>query len=111
MLLRRFLPLSSACLLCVVLATALGCERRPPASRADTVMPPPENRPVSAQSNESASGWPEEAGVALLVQGETRDEAIVLFPAAADSGAAAYLDTLGYRGAEVTLLGRGGARV
>lgn len=111
MLLRRFLPLSSACLLCVVLATALGCERRPPASRADTVMPPPENRPVSAQSNESASGWPEEAGVALLVQGETRDEAIVLFPAAADSGAAAYLDTLGYRGAEVTLLGRGGARL
>ena len=111
MLLRRFFPPPSACLLCVVLVTALGCERRSPASRADTVMPQPENRPASAQSNGSRSGWPTEAGVALLVQGETRDEAIVLFPAAADSGAAAYLDTLGYRGAEVTLFGRGGARL
>ena len=76
MLLRRFLPPSSACLLCVALVTALGCERRSPASRTDTVMPQPETRPASARSNGSASGWPEAAGVALLVQGETRDEAL-----------------------------------
>jgi len=111
MLLRRFLLSCSTCLLCVVVVTALGCERRAPASRADTVLSHPETPPSSAQSNGSASGWPEAAGVALLVQGETRDEAIVLFPVAADSGAAAYLDTLGYRGAQVTLFGRGGARL
>ena len=111
MLLRRLLPPLYISLLGVLLANAAGCERRTPASRADTVTLQPEIRPASTPSNESASGWPAAAGSALLIQGETRDEAIVLFPAATDSGAVAHFDTLGYRGAEVTLFGRGGARL
>lgn len=106
-------PHPSLCvsLLCVLLANAVGCERRAPASRTDTLTHQPEIRPTSAPSDERAPGWPEAAGSALLVQGETRDEAIVLFPAATDSGATARFDTLGYRGAEITLFGRGGARL
>lgn len=111
MLLRRLHPPPTACLLCAVLASIAGCERRTPASRADSVVLQPENHVVAAPSNGHASGWPEGAGAALLVQGETRNEAIVLFPTAIDSGATAYFDTLGYRGAEVTLFGRGGARL
>ena len=57
------------------------------------------------------SGWIRSAGPALLVQGETRDEAIVLFPRDNDSAAADQLGLLGNQGAGVTLFGRGGARL
>ena len=104
-------PPSCVPLLCLLLATTAGCERGTPASRADTVTLQPEIQALSSARSESTSGWPQGAGSALLIQGETRDEAIVLLPEPADSGAAAHFDTLGYRGAEVTLLGRGGARL
>lgn len=111
MLFRRCLPPLSASFLCAVLAVITGCERRPPASRTDTLVQKPENHAMSAPGNGNESGWPEAAGAALLVQGETRNEAIVLYPAAVDSGAMARFDTLGYNGAEVSLFGRGGARL
>jgi hypothetical protein len=110
MLLRRFLPLVRVPLLCVLLASAMGCERRTPASRADTAVLQPVIPPAAMPSNGSASGWPLAAGPALLIQGETREEAIVLL-SVSDSGVVARFDTLGYRRAEVTLFGRGGARL
>ena len=97
-------------LVCVLLASAVGCDRRAPASRADTVTLQPVIPPVSIPRNGSSSGWPEAAGPALLIQGETRDEAIVLL-SVSDSGLVARFDTLGHRRAEVTLFGRGGARL
>lgn len=64
---------------------------------------------VSARRN--ASGWNPAAGPALLVQGPTRDEAIVLWPTAEDSTAVLELDSASAHRVPVTLLGRGGARI
>ena len=47
----------------------------------------------------------------MFVQGETRDEAIVLLPTEGDSAAAARLSVLGNQGTGVVLFGRGGARL
>jgi hypothetical protein len=47
----------------------------------------------------------------LLLQGETRDEAIVLLPAEADSVAIERLETTNGQSAEAALFGRGGIRL
>ena len=110
MLPRPTVSTSHLSLLCLVIALG-GCERHTAASRADTVTLQPENRATPAPSTESASAWPAAAGAALFVQGETRDEAIVLFPDATDSVATSVLNTLQYRAAGVALFGRGGAQL
>ncbi len=85
------------------------CERRPVASRADSVAPAAVASSDSAAQRRVASGWDAAAGPVLLVQGPTREEAIALFPTADDSDAVAQLDSASMRQLPVTLIGRGGA--
>jgi hypothetical protein len=64
----------------------------------------------SVAARRRTNGWNLTAGPALLVQGLTRDQAVVLFPTANDSDAVAQLDSASLSAAPVTLLGRGGTR-
>jgi hypothetical protein len=64
----------------------------------------------SAAVRRRTNGWNLIAGPALLVQGPTREQAVVLFPTANDSDAVAQLDSASLSAAPVTLLGRGGTR-
>ena len=54
------------------------------------------------------SSWSSSAGPVLLLQGETRDEALVIPPFEGDSGAIAQLSVLGGKNADVVMFGRGG---
>ena len=65
---------------------------------------------MTATTASDASGWVRSAGPALLIQGETRDEAIVLLPTDSDRVASSRLDALGTENADVALFGRGGTR-
>jgi hypothetical protein len=64
----------------------------------------------SVAARRRTNGWNLTAGPALLVQGLTREQAVVLFPSANDSDAVAQLDSASLSAAPVTLLGRGGTR-
>ena len=110
MLPRRPASAPRTFLLCLVLAST-GCDRRPAGSRADTPILQLERAPASAPSSESPSAWPAAAGGALLVQGETRDEAIVLYPEGPDSVAAIHPGAPQYPGSRVVLFGRGGTQL
>ena len=96
---------------CATLAAAAGCERKAPAARVDTLSPQRESASVAALSPSQRSGWNGSAGPALLIQGETRDEAIVLLPTEDDSADGARLQALGAQSVAVTLYGRGGGRL
>ena len=91
------------------LAGATGCERKPPIARTDTTAQKNDSTADATQTPVAGSGWNDAAGPVLLVQGETRDEAIVLLPDDRDSAAVARLRALGEQGANVSLFGRGGA--
>jgi hypothetical protein len=91
------------------LAAATGCERKPPVARTDTAVVKTDSISDATQAPVAGSGWSDAAGPVLLVQGETRDEAIVLLPDERDSAAVARLRALGDQGANVSLFGRGGA--
>ena len=93
----------------LVALPSVGCERRPAASRADSIAPIVSVSGDSAARRRVASGWNSAAGPALLVQGPTREEAIALYPTADDSDAVAQLDSASMRRLPVTLIGRGGA--
>src|SRR5688572_13600465 len=60
------------------------CERRPAASRADSVATPVSAAAESAARRRVASGWSNAAGPVLLIQGPAREEAIALYPTADD---------------------------
>ena len=112
MLLRRLFHVAPATLLsCGVLLSASACDRKASASHSDSAVAPRESASVSAMAGTNVSGWVPSAGPALFVQGETRDEAIVLLPTDSESAAASRLDLLGTEGAEITLFGRGGTRL
>ena len=87
------------------------CERKAPETRVDTASTRPESGSVAQLSPTQRSGWNGSAGPVLLIQGETRDEAIVLMPVEDDSAGAMRLEALGAQGAAVILYGRGGARL
>ena len=106
---RRFLH--PAVLAWYALVGVSACERSQPARHVDSVSIPGEDSPAGAATIAHASDWSGSAGPALLVQGETRDEAIVLLPAPDDSLSVARLRVLGSQGAEVTLFGRDGVRL
>ncbi len=94
----------------VVLASVAGCERSATPSHTDSSAVQPESAATSVAARKAGSGWDSAAGPVLLVQGETRDEAIVLLPTDDDSVAADTLESLAERAAEATLVGRGGER-
>lgn len=91
------------------LAAATGCERKPPVARTDTTVLKIDSAPDSTRVPIVGSGWSDAAGPVLLVQGETRDEAIVLLPDERDSAMIARVRALGDQGASLELFGRGGA--
>jgi hypothetical protein len=91
------------------LAAATGCERKPTVARTDTTVQKGDSASAATETPLAGSGWNDAAGPVLLVQGETRDEAIVLLPDDRDSTAVDRLRTRGEQGANVSLFGRGGA--
>jgi hypothetical protein len=86
------------------------CERRKPSRHADSTMPLATTAADAGAARRGKSGWNIAAGPALLVQGPTPDEAVVLFPTSNDSDAVAQLDSASLHDAPVILLGRGGTR-
>jgi hypothetical protein len=91
------------------LAATTGCERKPPIARTDTTVVKTDSTSDTAQTPAAGSAWSDAAGPVLLVQGETRDEAIVLLPDDRDSTTVARVRALGDQGTNVSLFGRGGA--
>jgi hypothetical protein len=86
------------------------CERRQLSRHADSGAPVATTAVDSAAATKRRNGWNIAAGPALLVQGPTRDQAVVLLPSTNDSDAVAYLDSASLSAAPVALLGRGGIR-
>jgi hypothetical protein len=111
------MPLYRLCRLAAVtgslctLASATACERKTPIARTDTTAQRTDSVVDSTSPPATSSGWNDAAGPVLLIQGETRDEAIVLLPDEGDSAAAARIGALGDHGASVSLFGRGGAHL
>lgn len=113
------MPLRRPCLFVTIahltclsaLASLGGCERRQQSHHVDSVTPITTTAVDSIVASRRRHGWNIAAGPALLVQGPTREQAVVLFPSANDSDAVAQLDSLSVSGAPVTLLGRGGTRL
>jgi hypothetical protein len=106
----RFCRVVIATEMLAFLALAQGCERKAPVARTDTVAQKQDSgsNPVAAPT--VGSGWNGAAGPVLLVQGETRDEAIVLL-GEQDSTYMTRVRTLAEQGTAVTLFGRGGTRL
>jgi hypothetical protein len=90
------------------LIIASGCERHKPVAVEDSASAQPQSTGVQVVPSSNESGWDSLAGPVLLVQGETRDEAIVLLPAIGDTVAMAQLTALGSARANIRLFGRGG---
>lgn len=109
---RRFAEflVSPRLLIVATFAVVAGCERTRSATRVDSLAPGPTTAANPTFSVGSRNGWNAAAGPALLVQGTSRDEAIVLFPAESDSDAVAQLDSASLSEVPVALFGRGGAR-
>jgi hypothetical protein len=93
-----------------LLVVGSACERKEPATRADSMPPAPEGSTPAAGTSGTRPGWDAAVGPVLLIQGEGRNEAIVLLPS--ESGDAdARLRDLSRQGARVSLFGRGGVRM
>jgi hypothetical protein len=107
---RLYRSVIAPALLCA-LSTMTGCERKAPIARTDTTVHKSDSVADSTLAPTNRSSWNVSAGPVLLVQGETRDEAIVLLPEEGDSAAEAHIASLGDQGAGVSLFGRGGARL
>jgi hypothetical protein len=93
------------------LLAAIACERTAPATRTDSLAQPAESAAVSSPRGTEQPGWETAAGPVLLVQGEERNEAIVLLPTEGDASAEARLHDMGRQATPVTLFGRGGSRL
>ena len=94
-----------------MLVLVVGCERGKTRTRTDTSIVQPERGATAASAAPPRSSWNQSAGYALLVQGDSREEAIVLFPAEGDSAVAAHIRALQDPRAKVTLFGRGGQQL
>lgn len=99
----------------LVLAVAAGlltiaCERSAPPPRSESTAVRPDTSVTAVAARTAGSGWNPAAGPVLLVQGEARDEAIILLPRDDDTEAEDALNAMGQRGAPVILIGRGGDR-
>ena len=86
------------------------CERQSPSPPSDSMKNGVTPAGDATAARRRTNGWNLVAGPALLVQGLTREQAVVLFPSANDSDAVAQLDSASLSAAPVTLLGRGGTR-
>ena len=107
---RRFLPATPTALFVWSLLLGVGaCEQGKQAVHVDSASGPTDHTETAVTRRLAISGWGSSSGPALFVQGETRNEAIVLLPTEEDTAAISRLTTLGSAAAEITLFGRGGA--
>ena len=111
---RRFspaFPFPRSLLSCLVLVVVGGCERSSPGTRADSpaAVISPAGGPTAG--GRDVSGWNHAAGPALLVEGASPEDAIVLLPFTGDTTDEAMLDATAEREGTVTLFGRGGTRL
>lgn len=93
------------------LLAAAACERSAPATQGDSIVLEPRGAAAVQRVSAERAAWDASAGPMLLVQGEDRDEAIVLFPSEGEASDETRLQGLGRQGAPVSLFGRGGARL
>jgi hypothetical protein len=103
-------PRVSPLLVAAALVLTSACERSPATVRSDAAASGRTAVVESTFTTRTRNGWNPAAGSALLVQGASRDEAIVLFPVESDSDAVAQLDSASLSEIPVALFGRGGAR-
>lgn len=93
-------------------ASFLACDTRAPgAARREDTATKTDSAHASLVAATVDSSWNQLAGPVLLLQGETREEALVIPPYENDTTVALRLSTLGGQNAEVTLFGRGGERL
>ena len=108
---RRFWYFAATNLLVLAALMLLGaCERQRSAARTDSMTRVATTATDAGTARRGKNGWNIAAGPALLVQGPTPDEAVVLFPTPNDSDAVAQLDSASLNDVPVVLLGRGGRR-
>jgi hypothetical protein len=88
-----------------------GCTRSEPRGASDSTAALSRANAESLSVRRNASGWNPVVGPALLVQGATRDDAVVLWPTADDSTGVLELDSASAHAVPVILLGRGGIRI
>ena len=110
MLLQRFTHPGIRRLLATGVVTLLAACMRSERQRPSDSTSLPITGKDSTSARRAASGWNPAVGPALLVQGATREEAVVLWPTADDSTGVVELDSASAHGVGVILLGRGGAR-
>jgi hypothetical protein len=106
----RFLRTSAILLTSALLGTS-ACDRSAPAVRSDSSATTLDKDSTGTALVTNNSGWTSAMGPALFVQGENRDEAIVLFPAETERTGEATLAALANSSAEIVLFGRGGTRM
>jgi hypothetical protein len=103
------MPLPRATLIAfLVSGFIIACGRDVPAARHDSASAPASETKDSSTPPTSTRTWPDDAGPALLIQGETSAEAIVVLPGERDSSTA--LRTIDKPYQEVALLASNGAR-
>jgi hypothetical protein len=103
----RFLRTSSI----LATGTLLGigaCDRSAPAGHSDSPAVSVARDSAGFPPASTNSGWTSAMGPALFVQGENREEAIVLYPAGSDD---VQLAAHSGSSADIVLFGRGGARI
>ena len=106
----RFLRTSSI-LVTGTLLTLGACERATPATHSESAAAIAGKDSALSPQTTNTSGWSSAMGPALFIQGENRDEAIVLLPTDGDSTGDAPAAGLSGAAGDVTLFGRGGTRM
>jgi hypothetical protein len=100
----RLTLLSAACL------AVIGCERAKTPAPSDSTSAVTTAAPAVATGRTGGSSWLPQLGPALLVEGATATEAVLLGPTEGDS-LVQSLQAFATSGAAVTLLGRNGAQI
>jgi hypothetical protein len=109
---RRFIqsPARAGASALALLLTLAGCDRRAGEPEQGAGTPAESARARTMVPARDRSGWNHAAGPALLVEGSSPEEAIVLYPYSGDTAAETRLDEITESRSAVHLLGRGGAR-
>lgn len=107
----RSVRASFGILVAILASISVACERKAPASRSDTATRGAAEPSATVTQTTNGSAWSSAMGPALLIQGENRNEAIVLFPTDSDSSGEARLKSLANAATDIALFGRGGARM
>jgi hypothetical protein len=106
----RFLRTSSILLTSALLGSG-ACDRSAPATRNDSSTATGSKDSVGTPRMANTSGWASNMGPAVFIQGEDREEAIVLLPTESEGTSEEQLAALAASSVDVVLFGRGGIRM